>query len=137
MSKVFLALFVFIGVFPIVDAQQPGWPPPPGLVTMELWPQGAPGAVANPSTEGNVTTAKDHTPAGRPVVRLGNVSKPTLTVYPPNGKNSGAAVVVFPGGSYRILAIDLEGTEVCDWLTKISVTCVLVKYRVPDSGPYP
>jgi acetyl esterase/lipase len=51
--------------------------------------------------------------------------------------NTGAAVVVFPGGSYRILAIDLEGTEVCDWLNSINVTCVLVKYRVPDSGPYP
>jgi acetyl esterase/lipase len=46
-------------------------------------------------------------------------------------------VVVFPGGAYRILAIDLEGTEVCDWLSSVGVTCVLVKYRVPDSGPYP
>ena len=53
------------------------------------------------------------------------------------GKNSGAAVVVFPGGSYRILAIDLEGTEVCEWLNSAGITCVLLKYRVPDSGPYP
>jgi acetyl esterase/lipase len=45
--------------------------------------------------------------------------------------------VVFPGGGYRILAIDLEGTEVCDWLTSTGITCVLLKYRVPDSGPYP
>ena len=44
---------------------------------------------------------------------------------------------MFPGGAYRILAIDLEGTEVCDWLNGVGVTCVLVKYRVPDSGPYP
>jgi acetyl esterase/lipase len=55
----------------------------------------------------------------------------------PKGGNSGAAIVVFPGGAYRILAIDLEGTEVCDWLTSTGVTCVLLKYRVPDSGPYP
>ena len=75
--------------------------------------------------------------AGRPVVRLGNVSTPTLTLYPPKGKNSGAAVVVFPGGGYHILAIDLEGTEVCDWLNSIGVICVLLKYRVPDTGPYP
>jgi acetyl esterase/lipase len=50
--------------------------------------------------------------------------------------NTGAAVVVFPGGGYRALAIDLEGTEVCDWLTSKGITCVLLKYRVPYSGPY-
>jgi acetyl esterase/lipase len=66
-----------------------------------------------------------------------------MTVYSPKGKNTGAAVVVFPGGGYQILAIDLEGTEVCDWLTFKGITCVLLKYRVPGeatlpkSGPYP
>ena len=58
-----------------------------------------------------------------------------MTVYSPSGKNTGAAVVVFPGGGYQDLAIDLEGTEVCDWLTPKGITCVLLKYRVPDSGP--
>jgi acetyl esterase/lipase len=53
----------------------------------------------------------------------------------PNGKNTGAAIVVFPGGGFQMLAIDLEGTEVCDWLTSKGVTCVLLKYRVP-SAPY-
>jgi acetyl esterase/lipase len=57
-----------------------------------------------------------------------------MTVYSPNGTNTGAAVVVFPGGGYQILAIDLEGTEVCDWLTSQGITCVLLKYRVPNSG---
>jgi acetyl esterase/lipase len=84
-----------------------------------------------------MTTAKDNLIAGKPLIRLGNVSVPTLTVYSPARKNSGAAVVVFPGGAYHILAIDLEGTEVCDWLNSAGITCVLVKYRVPDSGPYP
>ncbi len=66
-----------------------------------------------------------------------------MTVYTPKQKNTGAAVVVFPGGGYWILAIDLEGTEVCDWLTAKGITCVLLKYRVPGeglfprSGPYP
>jgi len=60
-----------------------------------------------------------------------------MTVYSPKGKNTGAAVVVFPGGGYRLLAIDLEGTEVCDWLTSKGVTCVLLKYRVPGDGLYP
>ncbi len=84
-----------------------------------------------------MTTAKDHLIAEKPVIRLGNVSKSSLTFYTPKGNNTGAAIVVFPGGAYRILAIDLEGTEVCDWLVSLGVNCVLVKYRVPDSGPYP
>jgi len=70
-------------------------------------------------------------------VRLGNVYTPTLTIYSPNGTSTGAAVVVFPGGGHSVLAIDLEGTEAWDWLNSIGVTCVLLKYRVPDSGPYP
>ena len=73
--------------------------------------------------------------AGRPWLYVRNVSRPTLTVYSPKGKNTGAAVVVFPGGGYQILAIDLEGTEACDWLTSKGITCVLLKYRVPNSGP--
>jgi acetyl esterase/lipase len=84
-----------------------------------------------------MTTAKDNLIAGKPLIRLGNVSVPTLTLYKPRGKNTGAAVVVFPGGGYSILAIDLEGTEVCDWLNSAGVTCLLLKYRVPNTGPYP
>jgi acetyl esterase/lipase len=84
-----------------------------------------------------MTTAKDNLIAGKPLIRLGNVSVPTLTLYSPKGKNTGAAVVVFPGGGYNILAIDLEGTEVCDWLNSAGVTCLLLKYRVPNTGPYP
>ena len=117
-------------------AQQPAWQPAPGHVTMPLWPNGAPGA-ANLPPEVDATTAKDALIAGRPIIRLGNVASPTLTVYAPKGNNTGAAVVVFPGGGYQILAIDLEGTEVFDWLNSVGVTCVLVKYRVPNTGPYP
>ncbi|MGC1089614.1 MAG: alpha/beta hydrolase [Candidatus Acidiferrum sp.] len=87
--------------------------------------------------EADMTTPKDNVIAGRRVIRLGNVSTPTLTLYTPASNNTGAAVIVFPGGAYRILAIDLEGTEVCDWLTSKGITCVLLKYRVPESGPYP
>jgi acetyl esterase/lipase len=102
-----------------------------------VWPHGAPGALPNPAPEGDTTTAKDRLVAGRVVIRIGNVSRPTLTLYAPTGKSTRAAVVVFPGGGYHILAIDLEGTEVCDWLTSVGITCVLLKYRVPDTGPYP
>lgn len=118
-------------------AQKPAWEPAPGHLTLPVWPQSPPGAQPNAGPEIDTTTAKDNLIAGKPIIRLGNVSVPTLTLYAPASKNTGAAVVVFPGGAYRILAIDLEGTEVCEWLTSVGVTCVLLKYRVPDSGPYP
>jgi acetyl esterase/lipase len=120
-----------------LPAQRPAWEPGPGHPTLPLWPQVAPGAQPHPGPEVDTTTAKDHLVAGRSVVRVGNVSVPTLTVYKPTAKNTGAAIVVFPGGSYRILAIDLEGTEVCDWVNSVGITCILLKYRVPDSGPFP
>lgn len=116
---------------------QPAWQPAPGHQTIHLWPGAAPGAPASLPPEADMTTAKDNLIAGKPVMRLGNVLKPTLTVYAPKERNTGAAVVVFPGGGYRILAIDLEGTEVCDWLNGQGITCLLVKYRVPETGPYP
>src|SRR2546423_11564430 len=72
-------------------AQQTAWQPGPGHVTLELWPHGAPGAQANSGPEMNTTTAKDRMVAGKPVVRIGNISTPTLTVYAPKDKNSGAA----------------------------------------------
>jgi acetyl esterase/lipase len=118
-------------------AQKAVWQPAPGHLTLRLWPKGAPGVQQSSSPEVDVTTAKDDLIAGKPLIRLGNVSDPTLTLYAPKGKNTGAAVIVFPGGGYQILAIDLEGTEVCDWLTSVGVNCILVKYRVPNTGPYP
>jgi len=114
------------------------WPPSPPHLTMPLWPAGAPGASTAKGPEQDTTTLQDRQVAGRPVIRIGNVSAPTITLYPAKrSQNSGPTVVVFPGGSYRIIAIDLEGTEVCDWLNSIGVNCVLLKYRVPDSGPFP
>jgi len=133
-----LALFLCELVFAFAAIpQQPGWRPPAGRPTFDLWPNAAPGAPANSAPEVDITTASDILIAGKPIVRLGNVSKPTLTLYSAQAPNSGAAIVVFPGGAYHVLAIDLEGSEVCDWLVTIHVNCVLVKYRVPDTGPLP
>ncbi len=118
--------------------QAPAWPPSADHLTMPIWPGTPPGEKANmPPPEYNVNAAGTKQMAGRPYIRLTNVSTPTITLYKPTVKNTGAAVVVFPGGGYQILSMDLEGTEVCDWLNQIGVTCVLLKYRVPDSGPYP
>ena len=118
-----------------LSAQTPGWQPSPGHVQIPIWPGGPldPRPIAGP--ESVTTTTSDHLVAGRPWTYISNVSRPTLTVYSPKGKNTGAAIVVFPGGGYQILAIDLEGTEVCDWLTAKGITCVLLKYRVPNAGP--
>jgi acetyl esterase/lipase len=99
---------------------------------LPLWPNGAPGEKGDIGAEQDTTKAGDGLVAGKTVVRLGHVSTPTLTVYrPAPEKDTGAAVVVCPGGGYTILAMDLEGTEVCDWLNSIGVTGVLLKYRVP------
>ena len=65
---------------------------------------------------------------------INNVSNPTIKVYSPKKNNTGAAILVFPGGGYNKLAIDLEGSEICEWLASIGVTGVLLKYRVPASG---
>ena len=130
-------IFAFCVVFACgsLNAQTTAWQPSPGHTQVRIWPGAAPDAqpVAGPEI---ATTDKDSLVAGRPVVGVENVSQPTMTVYSPTGKNTGVAVVVFPGGGYQILAIDLEGTEVCDWLTSKGITCVLLKYRVPGSGPH-
>jgi acetyl esterase/lipase len=124
--------------FVALHAQQPAWQPAPGHSQIPIWPNGAPGQAANAPPEADTTTAKDNLIAGKPLIRLGNVSVPTITLYQPKELSGPVpAVVVFPGGGYHILAIDLEGTEVCDWLNSAGIACVLLKYRVPDSGPYP
>src|SRR5262249_23247171 len=109
-----------------------GCPASEPVKVIELWPNGAPGEKGNLGEERDTTKPTDQLIAGKPVVRLGNVSKPTIVVSrPPAGARVGPAVLVFPGGGYHILAMDLEGTEVCDWLNSIGVTGVLLKYRVP------
>jgi acetyl esterase/lipase len=97
-----------------------------------LWPGRAPGDTAELPPETDTTKPEDRAVAGKPVIRTGNVSTPTITVYSPSkGKANGAAVMVCPGGGYSILALDLEGTEICEWFNSIGVTAVLLKYRVP------
>ncbi|HEY3989652.1 MAG TPA: alpha/beta hydrolase [Acidobacteriaceae bacterium] len=118
-------------------AQTPVWQPSPGHTQIPIWPGAVPDARPVTGPEVAETTGKNSLVAGKPWVAVSNVSRPTMTVYSPTGKNTGAAVVVFPGGGYEILAIDLEGTEVCDWLTSRGITCVLLKYRVPAPRSFP
>ncbi len=132
-----LVIAALVAVTPVLLAQKPAWQPAPGHITLHLWPHGAPGEPPHPAPEVNATTPSDNLVAGRTVIRLTNVSDPTLTLYRAKRHNTGAAVLDFPGGSYQVLAIDLEGTEICRWLNSLGVNCILVKYRVPNSGPYP
>jgi acetyl esterase/lipase len=95
---------------------------------IKLWPGKAPGEAKDIGPEKLIVPK-----AGESGVRrVTDVSEPTLTIYsPPKGKNTGAAVVVAPGGGYSILAVEHEGTQVCEWLNSLGVTAALLKYRVP------
>ena len=120
-----------------LSAQTPAWQPTPGHAQAPIWPGAVPDAqaqlVPGPEYVTNVLS-----PSGVSWIAACNVSRHTMTVYSPKGKNTGVAMVVFPGGGYNCLAIDLEGTEICDWLTSKGITAVLLKYRVPlkKVGPY-
>lgn len=109
------------------------WQPPHGLRQIPLWHGRAPDQPAASTRETTRTATNPQRFAGLPVTGVFDVSTPTLTVFPAEGAPRGA-VLVFPGGGFQQLAIDLEGTEACDWLVGLGLTCVLVKYRVPYSN---
>jgi len=136
MFKVTIFAICVVFAFGSLSAQKPVWQPSPGHTQVPIWP----GAVTDPRPVAGpelVETDPKFLIAGKPVVGISNVTQPTMTVYSPMGNNTGTAVIVFPGGGYQGLAIDLEGTEVCAWLTPRGITCGLLKYRVTDVGPYP
>ncbi len=102
------------------------WAPSPGHVQIPLWPG----------------TPPDPLPAKGPefiedAEAINNVTKPTITVYSPKENNTGVAIIVIPGGGYKILAMSIEGTEICDWLNSKGITAILLKYRVPSAKLYP
>ena len=119
-----VALILLCGVLVNVDAAEKR--------EIKLWPNGAPGNEPKLEAEKDMTKESENLVAGKRLIRLGNVSEPSLTVYPaPKDKAHGGAVLVCPGGGYHILALDLEGTEVCERLNEMGFTAILLKYRVP------
>lgn len=105
-------------------------------LTLNLWPGKPPGETTELPTEVDTTKDTDNLIAGRRLQRIGNVSTPTLAIYrPAPEKDTGAAVIICPGGGHHILAYDLEGTEVAEWLNSIGVTGIVLKYRVPARDP--
>ena len=88
-----------------------------------LWPEGVPGARANPGAE----QLKDG--------RISNVSEPTLTlVGPAVDRPNGAAAIICPGGGYVRLSTDREGTQYANWLSGLGVTTFVLKYRMQEFG---
>jgi acetyl esterase/lipase len=106
---------------------------------LRLWPATPPGdeGLTLPA-EADTSGPDSGRVAGESVIRLGNVSTPTLEIYRPDPAiASGTAVIICPGGGHSILAYDLEGTEVALWLREIGVTAVVLKYRVPARPDVP
>ncbi len=136
MIKTLFAICILSGLT-LLHAQI-AWQPALGHKQIPIWGSVIPDARPTKGPEGVQSTGKESLVAGKPWLAVERVAQPTMTLYAPNAKNTGAAVIVFPGGGYEILAIDLEGTEVCDWLVSKGITCVLLKYRVPAprSAPY-
>jgi acetyl esterase/lipase len=127
-----LALGISLSAAPHACGQQ---------AVLTLWPTGTPEPPQTTAPEADVTKPTDNFINGHRSSRITNVTKPTLSVYPPHGHNTGAAALVFPGGGYSILAWTGEGTDTCEWLNSVGLTCLLVKYRVPqppgEAGHYP
>ncbi len=126
--SIFVLAFVFLSSSAL--AQQ---------TVLPLWPHATPEPPQTTEPETDVTKPTDALISGHRTARLANVTVPTLTIYSPPAsvKNTGAAALVFPGGGYVRLAWDGEGIDTCNWLTSIGMTCLLVKYRVPEQGHYP
>ena len=124
-------VLVFFGV----TAHAAVWQPSAPQQQIPLWPaQKMPNRLANVKPES--IKQGDLLIAGKPVQIIYDVSQPTMTIYSPKANNTGAAVVVFPGGGFHGLAIDLEGTEIAEWFASQGITGVVLKYRVPNSGPH-
>jgi acetyl esterase/lipase len=134
-----ILIFTFGVVFALGGWSAPTkvWQPSLGHTQIPIWPGAVPDAGTQP-TNGPESVRTRLTDNGERWISILNVTRPTMTVYSPKGTNTGAAVVVLPGGGYTCLAIDIEGTEICDWLTSRGITAVLLKYRVPVNreGPY-
>lgn len=93
-----------------------------------LWEKTIPGQIESEEVKEYVTggTAEE-------ILRIHQVTEPTLKAYlPPKSLANGAAVVICPGGGYKILAIDHEGYQIAEWLNSLGIAAFVLKYRLPD-----
>lgn len=92
-----------------------------------LWPDGAPGSESMKSKQEVV----DGPHAGQDFTRVWSIHNPSILVYlPPKEKATGAAMIIAPGGGHRFLSLDMEGTNVAEWLNSIGVAGFVLKYRL-------
>ncbi len=132
LMKSLLSAFCIACTCGVLHAQTNAWQPTPGHTQIPLWPGTVPDARVQPPLKLAEFVTNIPTDGGKhQVVVCNNVTRPTITVYSPRGTNTGVAMVVCPGGGYQVLAMDIEGTEICDWLNSRGITAVLLKYRVP------
>ena len=111
------------------------WQPTPGGTQVPLWPANV--ALAKPDTGDHPEATGNGSPlvGGKMWHWASYVTRPTMTIYRPRGRNTGAAMMVLPGGGFYAVATDLEGTEICNWVVQQGMTCVMVKYRTPQVWP--
>lgn len=120
----------------VPKVSRPGvWQPTPGGTQVPLWPAST--VLAKPDTGDHPEETGNGSPlvAGRKWYWASYVTRPTMTIYRPIGRNTGATMLVLPGGGFYAVATDLEGTEICDWAIRQGVTCVVLKYRTPTVWP--
>ena len=109
----------------------------PSLV-VPIWPGKPPGETKEFPPEQDTTKPGQKDAGGKPIIRLTNVSIPTLSVFRPAKENdTGTSVIICPGGGHHILAFNHEGTETAEWLTTLGVTGIVLKYRVPRRANQP
>jgi acetyl esterase/lipase len=107
-------------------------------IIWKIWPESPPGEVLKLAPEFDQTEPGDELVAGKRVIRLHNVSIPQLAIHKPDPKiDTKAAVVIAPGGGHWIVAYDLEGTEIAQWLNSLGITAIILKYRVPGVARNP
>lgn len=108
------------------------WRPTDGGTQSPLWPDDVPLAKPDSGDRPETTGNGSPTVGGRRWHWATYVTRPTMTIYRPQGRNTGAALLVLPGGGFYAVAMDLEGTEVCEWAVRQGMTCAVLKYRTPQ-----
>ena len=117
--------------------ETPGrWEPGPGLAQVRIWPGTAPDGTFRPQPPESVQAYDDPAAANGISQAVLNIAVPTMTIMPAKGRHTGTAVIVFPGGDFQKVFIDLEGTEICGWLTGQGITCIVSKYRAPGGNDF-
>jgi acetyl esterase/lipase len=117
MKSLFTFLFILISLISLAQKKE----------IIYLWPGKVPGEAKEKQPP-----VKD-TPKNDNVLRFTEVTNPAIEIYPADpSKSNRCAVIVCPGGAYRILAYDKEGTEIAEWLNKLGYSAFVLQYRIPD-----